>query len=95
MRHEVAQRTHMAPSTRSPTSFSHQLAGHPGSGDHPDAGLAEVDPGIRVTAKKRLHQLEQAVDKAALKAQKHVAKEIDVSPKDVDKAVRKAATEVS
>ena len=39
--------------------------------------------------------LEQAVDKAALKAEKHVAKELDVKPKDVDKAVREAAGEVS
>lgn len=39
--------------------------------------------------------LQRAVDKAELKAAKHVAKELDVSPKDVDKAVRQAATEVS
>jgi uncharacterized membrane protein len=39
--------------------------------------------------------LEQAVDKAALKAEKHVAKELDVSPKDIDKAVQQAATQVS
>jgi uncharacterized membrane protein len=39
--------------------------------------------------------LEQAVDKAALKAEKHVAKELDVSPKDVDKAIQEAASEVS
>jgi hypothetical protein len=30
-----------------------------------------------------------------LKAGKHVAKELDVKPKDIDKAVREAATEVS
>ena len=40
-------------------------------------------------------KVEQAVDKAALKAEKHVAKELDVKPKDIDKAVREAATEVS
>jgi uncharacterized membrane protein len=40
-------------------------------------------------------KLQQAVDKAALKADKHVAKELDVSAKDVDNAVRDAATEVS
>jgi len=40
-------------------------------------------------------ELEQAVDKAALKAEKHVAKELDVKPKDIDKAIREAATEVS
>jgi uncharacterized membrane protein len=39
--------------------------------------------------------LEQAVDKAELKAEKHVAKELDVKPKDIDKAVREAAGEVS
>jgi uncharacterized membrane protein len=38
--------------------------------------------------------LKQAVDKAELKAEKHVAKELDVSSKDVDKAVQEAATEV-
>jgi uncharacterized membrane protein len=37
----------------------------------------------------------EAVDKAGLKAEKHVAKELDVKPKDIDKAVREAATEVS
>jgi len=40
-------------------------------------------------------KLEAAVDKAALKAEKHVAKELNVKPKDIDKAVREAATEVS
>jgi uncharacterized membrane protein len=37
----------------------------------------------------------EAVDKAALKAEKHVAKELDVKPKDIDKAIKEAATEVS
>jgi uncharacterized membrane protein len=37
----------------------------------------------------------QAVDKAALKAEKHVAKELDVKPSDIDAAVRQAATEIS
>jgi uncharacterized membrane protein len=37
----------------------------------------------------------EAVDKAALKAEKHVAKELDVKPKDIDKAIKDAATEVS
>ena len=36
-------------------------------------------------------QLKQALDKAALKAEKHAAKELDVSPKDLDQAVREAA----
>jgi uncharacterized membrane protein len=40
-------------------------------------------------------KLEQAVDKAGLKAEKHVAKELDVSSKDVDTAVQQAASEVS
>ncbi|MFI6449099.1 DUF1269 domain-containing protein [Kitasatospora sp. NPDC050543] len=38
--------------------------------------------------------LAQAVEKAELKAEKQVAKELDVSSKDIDKAVREAATEV-
>src|ERR1017187_6885652 len=33
-------------------------------------------------------KVEQAVEKAGLKAEKHVAKELDVSAKDVDKAVQ-------
>ena len=37
----------------------------------------------------------QAVQKAALKAEKRVAKDLDVSPKDIDNAVREAAGEVS
>jgi len=40
-------------------------------------------------------KLEQAVDKAELKAEKHVAKELDVSAKDIDQAVQEAAREVS
>jgi hypothetical protein len=40
-------------------------------------------------------KLQQAVEKAELKAEKHVAKELDVSKKDVDQAVQEAATEVS
>ena len=40
-------------------------------------------------------KLEQALDKAELKAEKHVAKELDVSAQDVDKAVQEAAREVS
>jgi uncharacterized membrane protein len=39
-------------------------------------------------------QLEQAVQKAALRAEKHIAKELDVSPKDIDQAIREAAGEV-
>jgi uncharacterized membrane protein len=40
-------------------------------------------------------KMEQALDKAALKAEKHVAKELGVSPKDIDQAVREAAGQVS
>ena len=39
--------------------------------------------------------LQAALDKAVLKAEKHVAKELDMSVKDVDAAVREAAGEVS
>jgi uncharacterized membrane protein len=39
--------------------------------------------------------IEQAVDKAALKAEKQVAKELDVKPKDIDKAIEQAAGELS
>ncbi|MFJ4314965.1 DUF1269 domain-containing protein [Streptomyces lavendulae] len=38
--------------------------------------------------------LAQAVEKAGLKAEKQVAKQLDVSTKDIDKAVREAATEL-
>jgi len=37
----------------------------------------------------------EALDKAELKAEKHVAKELDVSAKDIDKAVQQASTEVA
>jgi len=40
-------------------------------------------------------KLEEAIDKAQLKADKHVAKELDVLWKDVDKAVEEAAEDVS
>jgi uncharacterized membrane protein len=36
-----------------------------------------------------------AIEKAGLKAEKHVAKSLDVSTKDVDKAVQEAASELS
>ena len=39
--------------------------------------------------------LQQALDKADLKAEKQVAKELDVSTSDVDAAVQQAATEIS
>jgi uncharacterized membrane protein len=40
-------------------------------------------------------KLEQALDKAALKAEKHAARALNVSPKDIDQAVREAAGDVS
>ena len=36
-----------------------------------------------------------AIDKADLKAEKHAAKELDVSSKDIDKAVQETANELS
>jgi uncharacterized membrane protein len=39
--------------------------------------------------------LARAVYKAELKAEKYVAKQLDVNPKDIDKAVREAADEIS
>jgi uncharacterized membrane protein len=38
--------------------------------------------------------VEAAIDKAALKAKKQVAKELDVKPKDIDKAIQEAASEI-
>jgi hypothetical protein len=35
------------------------------------------------------------VDKAALKGEKHVAKQLDVKPRDIDKAIEEAIGEVS
>lgn len=40
-------------------------------------------------------KLAEAVDKAGLKAEKHVAKELDVSAKDLDQAVQDTARDVS
>jgi uncharacterized membrane protein len=37
----------------------------------------------------------QALDKAALRAEKHVARELDVNPKDIDQAVRESAGQVN
>ncbi len=37
----------------------------------------------------------QAVDKADLKAEKHIAKELDVKSKDIDKAVQDATKQIS
>jgi uncharacterized membrane protein len=57
-------------------------------GDIIDAGQAAL---IVVGESK----LQDALDKAQLKAEKHVAKQLDTSMKDVDKAVQEAAKEVS
>ena len=57
-------------------------------GDVIDAGQAAL---VIVGESK----VEQAVEKAGLKAEKHVAKELDVSPKDIDEAIQQAAAEVS
>jgi uncharacterized membrane protein len=40
-------------------------------------------------------KLQAALDKANLKAEKHIAKELDVSSKDIDQAVKDAAKSVS
>jgi uncharacterized membrane protein len=40
-------------------------------------------------------KVEEALDKAALKAEKHVAKELDVSPKEIDDAVQQMAGQLS
>jgi len=53
-----------------------------------------IDSGLAALVIVGESKIEQAIDKAALKAEKHVARELDVSPKDVDKAVQEAATEV-
>jgi hypothetical protein len=71
-------------------------------------GIAAAPPGQRARppptrtrtredprAATPLSMLEQAVGKAALKAGKRVAKDLKASAKDIDKAVREAATEVS
>jgi uncharacterized membrane protein len=39
-------------------------------------------------------KMQRAVDKAALKAEKHIARELNVSPKDIDKAVLETAGQV-
>jgi uncharacterized membrane protein len=40
-------------------------------------------------------KVEQALNKATLRAEKHVARELDVSPRDIDQAVREAAGQVN
>jgi uncharacterized membrane protein len=40
-------------------------------------------------------KIAEAIDKAALRAEKHIARELGVSAKDVDRAIREAAADVS
>ena len=54
-----------------------------------------IDEGTAALVVVGESKIEQAVDKAALKAEKHVAKELDVKPSDIDAAVREAAGEMS
>ena len=54
-----------------------------------------IDDGTAALVVVGESKIEQAVDKAALKAEKHVAKELDVKPSDIDAAVRQAAAEIS
>jgi uncharacterized membrane protein len=54
-----------------------------------------IDDGTAALVVVGESKIEQAVDKATLKAEKHVAKELDVKPSDIDAAVREAASEVS
>jgi uncharacterized membrane protein len=54
-----------------------------------------IDDGTAALVVVGESKVEQAVDKAALKAEKHVAKELDVKPGDIDQAVREAAGEMS
>ena len=54
-----------------------------------------IDEGTAALVVVGESKIEQAMDKAALKAEKHVAKELDVKPSDIDAAVREAAAEVN
>jgi uncharacterized membrane protein len=54
-----------------------------------------IDDGTAALVVVGESKVEQAVDKAALKAEKHVAEELDVKPGDIDAAVREAAGEIS
>jgi uncharacterized membrane protein len=40
-------------------------------------------------------RVEQALDKAALKARKRIARQLDVSPQDIDQAIREAASQAN
>ena len=54
-----------------------------------------IDDGTAALVVVGESKIEQALDKAALKAEKHVAEELDVKPGDIDAAVREAAGEIS
>jgi hypothetical protein len=54
-----------------------------------------IDEGTAALVVVGENKIEQAVDKAALKAEKHVAKELAVKPSDIDAAVREAAGQLS
>jgi uncharacterized membrane protein len=54
-----------------------------------------IDDGTAALVVVGESKVEQAVDKAALKAEKHVTKELDVKPSDIDAAVREAAGQLS
>jgi hypothetical protein len=53
-----------------------------------------IDPGQAALLVVGESTLQKALEKAQLKAEKRVAKELDVSKKDVDKAVEETAKEV-
>lgn len=54
-----------------------------------------IDAGAAALVVVGESKIEEAVDKATLKAEKHVAKELDVKPSDIDAAVRDAAGQMS
>jgi hypothetical protein len=54
-----------------------------------------IDDGTAALVVVGESKIEQAVDEAALKAEKHIAKELHVKPGDIDAAVRDAASSVS
>jgi lambda repressor-like predicted transcriptional regulator len=63
------------------------------------AAAREMQASIRTgrgrIAGRRRSTVQEAVEKAELKAEKQVAKELDVNPGDVDAAIQEAAGEVS
>ena len=54
-----------------------------------------IDDGTAALVVVGESKIEQAMDTAGLKAEKHVAKELDVKPSDVDAAVREATSDMS